>query len=135
MPPIWGPAHGQWVGAIFLPIWLFMDSIIAQRGPRRSGDDDRGGRGRRLHARVRGVLRQARATVWRTAACATRMSVDEYVRRERVWAIASVPVAAALIGWALWFHLVFEAAARPLDARFVVSHHVRGVCSHVALTA
>ena len=40
-----------------------------------------------------------------------RMSVEEYVRRERVWAIASVPAAAALIGWALWFHLVFEVGA------------------------
>ena len=35
LPLLWGPAHGQWVGALFLPIWLFADSAIvsaAQRG-------------------------------------------------------------------------------------------------------
>jgi hypothetical protein len=111
IPPIWGPAHGQWVGAIFLPMWLFMDSIISSA--------DRGGVGTTVAAVVVvgctlafGAFFAKRGNGLAYRRVCARMSVDEYVRRERIWAIASVPVAAALVGWALWFHLVFEAAAR-----------------------
>ena len=109
VPFIWGPAHGQWAGAFFLPIWLFADSVVAS-------------------ASGAGVIGVAAATVVVTLTLAfevffakrangvafrrvcQRMSVGEFVRRERVWALASVPIAAGLITWVLWFHLVFERA-------------------------
>lgn len=28
MPPIWGPAHGNLVAGLVLPLWLFMDSAL-----------------------------------------------------------------------------------------------------------
>ena len=112
VPPIWGPAHGQWVGAIFLPIWLFTDSIVASA--RRGG----------LVTTIAAVVvvastlafaaffaKRANGLAYRRVC--DRMSVEEFVRRQRLWAIASVPAAAAVVGWALWFNLVFEAAARP----------------------
>jgi len=111
IPPIWGPAHGQWVGAIFLPMWLFVDSIIASAG--------RGGAGTTVAAVIVvgctlafGAFFAKRGNGLAYRRVCGQMSVEQYVRRERVWAVVSVPVAAALIGWALWFHLVFEAAAR-----------------------
>jgi len=110
MPPIWGPAHGQWVGAAFLPIWLFMDSIIASSG--------RGGMVTRVAAAAVVACTLAFETFFAKRANGLafrrvigRVSVEQYVRRERVWAIASVPAAAALVAWALWFHLVFEVSA------------------------
>ena len=110
IPPIWGPAHGQWAGAVFLPIWLFMDSIIASAG--------RGGMVTRVAATVVVVstlafgvffARHANGLAYRRVC--ERMSVDEYVRGQRVWTVVSIPAAAAIIGWALWFHLVFEVGA------------------------
>ncbi len=111
IPPIWGPAHGQWVGAIFLPMWLFMDSIIATAG--------RGGVWTTAAAFLVvgctlafGAFFAKRGNGLAYRRVCAQMSVEEYVRRERVWAIASVPAAAVLVGWALWFHLVFEVSAR-----------------------
>ena len=111
IPPIWGPAHGEWVGAVFLPIWLFADSIIASAG--------RGGVATSVAAVVVvgctlafGGFFAKRANGLAFRRVCGRMSVEEYVRRERRWAIASLPAAAGLIGWVLWFHLVFEVAAR-----------------------
>lgn len=110
MPPIWGPAHGQWVGAVFLPIWLFMDSIIASAG--------RGGAATEVAAvLVVGATiafmaffaKRANGLAYRRVC--ERVSVADYVRREKLWAVASLPFAVAIIGWALYYRFVFEAAS------------------------
>lgn len=112
IPPIWGPAHGQWIGAAFLPIWLFMDSIIAK--------ESYGGSVTRVAAI--GVVGFTLAfQVWfgsRGNGLAFRRvwdktTVDAFVRGQRIWAVVSVPVAAALVGWAVYFHLVLEATLKP----------------------
>jgi hypothetical protein len=54
--------------------------------------------------------KRANGLAWRRVA--EKTAVAQYVSRERVWAIASVPVAAALLGWAAWFHIAFAAGAR-----------------------
>jgi hypothetical protein len=111
IPPIWGPAHGQWVGVVFLPIWLFVDSIVASGGA--------GGISTRSASLVVVVAtlafqaffaKRANGLAWRRVA--DTVPVAHYARRERWWAIASVPIAAALLGWAVWFHLVFAVASR-----------------------
>jgi len=111
LPPIWGPAHGQWAGAIFLPIWLFMDSIIASAG--------RGGVVTMIAATVVVACTLAfeaffaiRANGLAYRRVCDRMTVDEYIASQRMWYYVSVPVAAALIGWSIWFHVAFDAAAR-----------------------
>ena len=109
VPPIWGPAHGQWVGVVFLPMWLFVDSIVASGGA--------GGVPTRSASLVVVVAtlafqaffaKRANGLAWRRVA--EKVPVALFARRERWWAIASVPVAAALLGWAVWFHLAFSAA-------------------------
>jgi hypothetical protein len=105
LPPIWGPAHDQWVGAIFLPIWLFMDSILATANA--------GGIPTQIGAPLVVTVTLAlqaffakRANGLAYRRVCDKMSVAEYVRRERWWAIACVPVAAILVAWAVWFDFV-----------------------------
>lgn len=111
IPPIWGPAHGQWVGAAFLPMWLFVDSIIGSSGA--------GGMATRIASYVviattlafqAFFAKRANGLAWRRVA--EKTPVAEYAKRELIWAIASVPVAAAIIAWAVWFHLTHAVVAR-----------------------
>lgn len=104
LPPVWGPAHGQWVGVLFLPIWLFADSAVESAA-----------RGRWA---VTGAVivalgtvafqayfaKRANGVAWRRVS--DRMSVDEFARRERVWALACVPVGLLLLGWGLLYRFV-----------------------------
>lgn len=105
LPIIWGPANGQWIGAIFLPIWLFMDSIISTANT--------GGIPTQIAAPVVVVLtlafqayfaKRANGVAFRRV-CG-RVSVEQYKRQQRIWAIACVPVAAALLAWAVWYSVV-----------------------------
>jgi hypothetical protein len=104
IPPVWGPAHGQWAGAVFLPIWLFLDSIIASAsaGP--------------VAAAVATVAifatlgfqaifaRRANGMAYRRVWEDT--SIDRFLRVQRIWAYAAVPAVLLMIGWAVWFRLV-----------------------------
>ena len=105
MPPIWGPAHGQWVGALFLPIWLFMDSII--------GTANSGGVPTLVAAPTVVAITLAfqayfakRANGVAYRAVCDRMTVDEFARRQRWWAVGCVPAAIALVAWAAYFDVV-----------------------------
>ena len=104
LPPVWGPAHGQWVGVLFLPIWVFADNVAATLG-----------RGNIAVAGVAIVLpatvafqayfaKRANGLAWRRAA--GRLSIEEFVRRERLWAFVCAPIGVALLCWALYYRLV-----------------------------
>jgi hypothetical protein len=104
LPPVWGPAHGQWVGVLFLPIWIFADNVASTIG-----------RGNIALAGVLVVLpatfafqayfaKRANGLAWRRVA--GRLTIEEFTRRERLWAYACVPVGMALLGWALYYRLV-----------------------------
>jgi hypothetical protein len=105
IPFLWGPAHGQWVGAIFLPIWLFADSIVSSA---RSG-----GAVSTVAALVVASLtllfgwwfaKRANGLAFRRV-IATQ-TAEEFARRQRIWSIAAVLVATGLLGWAVWFRVV-----------------------------
>jgi len=109
VPPIWGPAHGQWAGAIFLPVWLFMDSVVGSAIGR--------GSGAAAGAVVIVTLtlgaqawfaKRANGLAWRRVS--DTVSIAKYARRERIWALALVPVAIAAVGWAVYFRLVLAAS-------------------------
>ncbi len=106
IPPIWGPAHGIWAGAIFLPIWLFADSVIVSAV--RYGE-----RGQLLGAAlvVLATLafeyffaRRANGVAFRRVM--HKLTAEEYALRQRTWAMVAIPVAAALIGWGVYFDTV-----------------------------
>jgi hypothetical protein len=87
MPPIWGIAHGLWAGAFFVPLWAFVDSAI-----RSTLDRTLGWRVIAWATLVGTVAfqyeyaRTANRLAWRRAS--ERMSLADYLRRERIWAAA-----------------------------------------------
>lgn len=103
LPPIWGPAHGQWAGAIFLPLWLFADSTLRTAGH----NTETMVAGAVVSAGTLGAMawfgKRANGLAWRSR-WAT-VTVAEYVNRERAWAMVAVPVAAALFSAAVYFDM------------------------------
>jgi len=104
IPFVWGPLHGQWVGIVFLPIWLFVDSIISSA--RSGGAVSLVG----AVVAVAGTLAFEWFFAKRANGLAFRrvmktQTAEEFRRRQRTWAIAAVPVAALLFAWAVWFHV------------------------------
>jgi len=104
IPPIWGPAHGQWAGAILLPIWLFADSIL-----RNAAVTPGGWAGAAVVVSVTLAMmgwfgKRGNGLAWRRVA--DRVPVERFVRTQRIWAIVAVPVAVALLGSALYYDLV-----------------------------
>ncbi len=104
VPPVWGPGHGQWAGAVFLPMWLFMDSVVASA-------EGRGGLAVGAAAVVAITFgmqawfaSRANGLAWRRIA--DRVSVEEYLRRERIWLAVCVPLAVLIYGWGLYYRLV-----------------------------
>ena len=102
VPFLWGPGHGQWVGAFFLPLWLFMDSIV------RSAINGPGALKVAATIVVVATLgfeahfaTRANGMAWRRVA--DQMTVDEFVRRERVWTLALVPAFIAFVAWAIYY--------------------------------
>lgn len=100
IPPIWGVAHGLWAGVFFLPLWAFVDSAIRSTV----------GRAIWMQVVAWGTLvvtlafqyefgRTANRLAWRRAS--QRMTLDTYVRRQRLWAIGGAVVIIALAVWIL----------------------------------
>ena len=96
------------MGAIFLPIWLFMDSILSTA--------NRGGIPTLVAAPTVVAItlafqaffaKRANGVAFRTVC--DRMSIAEFVRRERWWAVGCIPAAMLLVAWAVWF----DVAVRP----------------------
>ncbi len=105
VPPVWGPAHGQWAGVIFLPIWLFADGAVAS-APGRGVPGIAGAVAIVvLTAAAQGWFgKRANGLAWRRVA--GRISIERFRAQQRSWAIAMVPVAALLLGWATYYQLV-----------------------------
>lgn len=105
VPPVWGPANGQWAGAIFLPMWLFADSSVAAAFGRAP-----------VFAIVATfvvaatVAAQAffalRANGLAYRRVCTRVSIAEFTARQRTWVYAAVPLATLLYGWGLYYRLL-----------------------------
>jgi hypothetical protein len=104
VPFLWGPGHHQWVGAFFFPIWLFMDSIIrsAIRGPVALKFAAAFVVVATVAFEAHFAMR-ANGMAWRRVA--DRMTVDEFVRRERWWTVALVPLFVVFIGWAIYYDI------------------------------
>jgi len=104
MPAIWGPAHGQWITILFYPLWLFADTSITNAVLY-------GGVAIVLAATV--ILGTAAATVFfaRTVGykaylrVADKMTLQEYLARERIWAVVCALIALVFLGFATWYNL------------------------------
>lgn len=103
-PPVWGVAHGQWMSVLFIPLWIFVDSAVAVA--------------RRGIIPLMGAIvvslgtlafqgffaKRANGIAWRRVA--GQMSVDEFARRQRRWALLCVPLGIFAVAWAVYYRLV-----------------------------
>lgn len=109
LPPIWGPAHGMWATIVFYPIWLFADNVFyaawSERTPLAIG----------VAAVVFITLFVLTLVFARLSqpfaahrAVARGMSKAEYLRRERIWAVACVAVGLVAIVAAGYYNVVIR---------------------------
>lgn len=109
LPPIWGPAHGMWATIAFYPIWLLADNTFyaawTERTPLALGTA-----GLVLVMLVALTLAFARVSQPFAAhrAVARGVSKEQYLRRERVWAIACAIVGAAMLAAATYYNLAIR---------------------------
>ena len=98
MPPIWGIAHGLWAGAFFVPLWAFVDSAV-----RSTVDKPLAWRVAAWATLVGTVAfqleyaRTANRLAWRRASA--HMSLEVYLRRERIWAAAMGVLLLVFVVW------------------------------------
>ncbi|MBQ9002101.1 MAG: viscotoxin-A3 [Eggerthellaceae bacterium] len=106
MPGIWGPAHGFWVAILFYPLWVFIDYLIygayINPQPWTIGIAV-------LSAVVLFVITYFFAKVSQPFAAhraANRgITREQYLKRERIWAVVSFLIAIAALAWATYYNL------------------------------
>lgn len=98
IPPVWGVAHGQWAGVFFVPLWVFVDNMV--RGPRPFGVWTVL-LGYSMAAVTLGcqVAFAANANRLAWSRVAGHMALDEFVRRQRIWAVAGAFGVVAIAAW------------------------------------
>lgn len=109
LPPIWGPAHGMWATILFYPIWLFADNAFYAAFTERS-----------VLAIVVALVIFATLTAGTVVfailgqpfaahrAVNRGKTKEEYLRRERVWAVASVIAGCLMLAGATYYNLVIR---------------------------
>jgi len=105
IPFIWGPAHDQWIAAIFLPIWLFADSILDTAS--KAGTVGWLGAGVVFAVTLTFQWwfgKRANGLAFRRVI--DKQSAEEFARRQRIWTIAAIPAFLVLMTWAVWFRVV-----------------------------
>lgn len=104
MPPIWGPAHGMWPTILFYPLWVFVDSCLM--AARTQG-------GSAIPVAILVVLGTAAITIWFAVTAqapaymrvAGRMTVEQFNKRERIWAVISIVIALVFVALATYYNL------------------------------
>lgn len=109
LPPIWGPAHGLWITILFYPAWLFADNTFyeawVQRTPLAIVIAIL------VFAILLGVTVAFSIVAQPYAAhrsAARGMSREDYLRRQRIWAVVSVIVGLVMIALATYYNLVIR---------------------------
>jgi hypothetical protein len=108
MPAVWGPAHGYWVCILFYPLWIFADNCIYSAWST--------GHILAIILAVLVLLGTAAFTIFfaRTAGpgayarVANKVPIDAYLKRERIWAVASAVIAIVFLAVATWFNLAIR---------------------------
>lgn len=106
MPGIWGPAHGFWVCILFYPLWVFIDYLIY--GAYINPEPWTIGIAVACSLVLFGIT-LAFALVSQPFAAhraeAKGVSREEYLKRERIWAVVCILIAIAGLAWATYYNL------------------------------
>ncbi len=104
IPPIWGVAHGQWPAAFFLPAWVFVDNMI-RTGGELTVWGKLAGWGMLVATMALQAAFARNANVVAYARVADRMSIEDYVRRQRAWAVVGAVTFVGMVAWIAAFSL------------------------------
>ena len=106
MPGIWGPAHGFWVCILFYPLYIFLDYVIygAYINPQPWTI---------AFALICSVLfvgvsigfSLVSQPIAAHRAADKGVSREEYLKRERIWAIVCVIILIVALAWATYYNL------------------------------
>lgn len=106
LPPVWGAAHGMWAAILFYPLWLLADNCFyyafSTPSPLSVGLALLVFASLAAGTVVFAILGQPFAAHWSAARGVTK---EQYLRRQRIWAIASVVVGMAMIVLATYYNL------------------------------
>lgn len=109
LPPIWGPAHGVWLTILWYPIWLFADNTFYAAFSERT-----------VLSIVVALIVFVTLTAGTVAfaivsqplaahrAAGRGVSKEDYLKRERIWAIVSVIVGCVMIAAATYYNLAIR---------------------------
>ena len=109
LPPIWGPAHGFWITILYYPAWLFADNCFYAAYSERTTSSI-------VFAVIVFLSLLAVTLVFARLsqpyaahrAVARGATKEEYIRRERVWAICCVVAGLVMIAAATYYNLVIR---------------------------
>lgn len=106
MPPLWGPVNGFWITILFYPLWLFTDNMIYAAYANPSSLTIV------LAVLVAAVLLAGMAAFSLVSqpiafhrAIGKGLSKEQYLRRQRIWALACVVLAALMLAFATYYNL------------------------------
>ncbi len=106
MPPIWGPAHGFWVTVLYYPAWLVADNVFYGAFQEQTVLSF-------VIAALTFVLLLGITIAFAIVAqpIAAHRAEDrgisraDYLKRQRIWAIASALIGLVMIGLATYYNL------------------------------
>lgn len=106
MPGIWGPAHGFWISLLFYPLWLVADNLIFAAYASPSAGS------------IAVAAAVGAATIGFTVAFAlvsqpiaahraeeAGVSRQQYLKRQRIWAVICFVLAVAAVAWATYYNI------------------------------
>jgi len=106
MPGIWGPVHGFWACILFYPLMIFIDYVMygAYKDPQAWT----------IALAIIGVVAYIAISVAFSIvsqpfaahrAEAKGVSREQYLKRERIWAVVCVIILIAALAWATYYNL------------------------------
>lgn len=106
MPPLWGPVHGFWMTVLYYPLWLFVDNLLYAVYINPSPVFV-------ALAVVVLILLAAGTYAFSVAsqpiayhrAVAKGMTKEQYLKRQKVWAVACAIIGIAMLAFATYYNL------------------------------
>lgn len=109
MPPIWGPANGIWITILYYPLWLFADNLFYSAY---SNPSPLPIILSIIVAVVLAVVTIFFARISQGYACARALNMgktkEEYIKKQKVWAVAMGLLALVMIVLATIYNLTIR---------------------------
>ena len=109
MPPLWGPVHGFWMTVLYYPLWLFVDNLLYAVYVNPSPVFV-------ALALIVLVLLAAGTYAFSVVsqpiayhrAVAKGLSKEQYLKRQKIWAVVCAIIGIAMLAFATYYNLVIR---------------------------